>query len=52
MRRHNLIKAFVLLLLALVFLLPVGMLFSGSFMGADEVSDKIGPCLLYTSRCV
>lgn len=43
------LKTVVILALALFVLLPVCMLFAGSFMGADEAYEKLGPVLFDNS---
>ena len=44
-RKTSLIKSAVIFVLALIVLVPICILFAGSFMGADEVYEKIGPVL-------
>jgi len=45
-RRTAIIKSVLIGALALIVLIPICMLVSGSFMGADEVYEKIGPVLI------
>ena len=49
-RGMGFIKTTVILALALFVLIPVCTLFSGSFMGVDEVYEKIGPVLTENSE--
>ena len=49
-RRTVLIKSVLVAAAALVVMIPVCLLFAGSFMGADEVYDKIGPVLAESSE--
>jgi multiple sugar transport system permease protein len=44
-RRTVFIKSVLVIVLAVFVMIPVLLLFSGSFMGADEVYDSIGPVL-------
>ena len=48
-RRGTFLKTVLVGALALVVLIPVCILFAGSFMGADEVSEKLGPVLAVDS---
>ena len=48
-RRTVVLKSVLILALALFVLIPVCILFAGSFMGADEVYEKIGPVLMDNS---
>jgi len=45
-RRTTILKNILIGTLALIVLIPVCLLVSGSFMGVDEVYDKIGPVLI------
>jgi multiple sugar transport system permease protein len=45
MKLKSIMRTIVLLLLTLFIWIPVGMLISGSFMGADEVHQNVGPVL-------
>ena len=44
-KRAGAVRTAMILILAVFVLVPVCILFSGSFMGADEVYEKIGPVL-------
>ncbi len=45
MKRKNIIRTFLLFLMSLLTWVPLWMLVSGSFLGADELNQKVGPVL-------
>jgi len=49
-KRAVVLKSVLIFILALFIIIPVCILFAGSFMGVDEVFEKIGPVLLDDSE--